>query len=100
MYTKAAAWATGATSLPMWGVEGSGMVPCPNMVADFRDTAGVWKVQTQLDIQDISSAAFQQVESSKSRSILIMSFVKRSVGNGVDVFSACTFAVASQKLGK
>jgi hypothetical protein len=30
MYTKAAAWATvatAATPLPMWGVEGSGMVP-------------------------------------------------------------------------
>jgi hypothetical protein len=37
MYTKAAVRATSATSLPMWGVEGSGMVPCPNMVADFRD---------------------------------------------------------------
>jgi hypothetical protein len=24
--------------LPMWDVEGSGMVPLPNMVADFRDT--------------------------------------------------------------
>jgi hypothetical protein len=38
MYTKAAAWATFATPLPMWGVEGSGMAPLPNMVADFRDT--------------------------------------------------------------
>jgi hypothetical protein len=27
MYTKAAVRATSATSLPMWGVEGSGMVP-------------------------------------------------------------------------
>ena len=26
MYTKAAVRATSATSLPMWGVEGSGMV--------------------------------------------------------------------------
>jgi hypothetical protein len=38
MYTKAAVRATSATSLPMWGVEGSGMVPWPNMVADFRDS--------------------------------------------------------------
>jgi hypothetical protein len=38
MYTKAAVWATSATPLPMWDVEGSGMVPLPNMVADFRDT--------------------------------------------------------------
>jgi hypothetical protein len=27
MYTKAAVWATSATPLPMWDVEGSGMVP-------------------------------------------------------------------------
>jgi hypothetical protein len=27
MYTKAAVRATSATSLPMWGVEGSGIVP-------------------------------------------------------------------------
>jgi hypothetical protein len=38
MYTKAAVWATSATPLPMWDSEGSGMVPLPNMVADFRDT--------------------------------------------------------------
>ena len=37
MYTKAVVWATSATPLPMWDVEGSGMVPLPNMVADFRD---------------------------------------------------------------
>jgi hypothetical protein len=35
------------------------------MVADFRDTAGVWKVQTQLDIQDISSAAFHKLSRAK-----------------------------------
>jgi hypothetical protein len=38
MYTKAVVWATSATPLPMWDPEGSGMVPVPNMVADFRDT--------------------------------------------------------------
>jgi hypothetical protein len=38
MYTRVAAWATSATPLPMWGVEGSGMVLLPNMVTDFRDT--------------------------------------------------------------
>jgi hypothetical protein len=38
MYTKAVVWATSATPLPMWDPEGSGMVPIPNMVADFRDT--------------------------------------------------------------
>ena len=27
MYTKAAAWTTGANPLPMWDAEGSGMVP-------------------------------------------------------------------------
>ena len=37
MYTRVAAWATSATPLPMWGVEGSGMVLLPNMVTDFRD---------------------------------------------------------------
>jgi hypothetical protein len=37
MYTRVAAWATIATPLPMWGVEGSGMVLLPNMVTDFRD---------------------------------------------------------------
>jgi hypothetical protein len=37
MYTKAVVWATSATPLPMWDAEGSGMVPEPNMVADFRD---------------------------------------------------------------
>jgi hypothetical protein len=37
MYTKAAVWATSATPLPMWDSEGSGMVPLPNMVVDFRD---------------------------------------------------------------
>jgi hypothetical protein len=36
-YTKAVVWATSATPLPMWDVEGSDMVPLPNMVADFRD---------------------------------------------------------------
>jgi hypothetical protein len=41
MYTKAAVQATSATSLPMWGVEGSGMVPWPNMVADFRDRGAI-----------------------------------------------------------
>jgi hypothetical protein len=40
MYTKAVVWATSATPLPMWDPEGSGMVPIPNMVADFRDTKG------------------------------------------------------------
>jgi hypothetical protein len=39
MYAKAAVRATSATSLPMWVVEGSGMVPWLNMVADFRDMA-------------------------------------------------------------
>jgi hypothetical protein len=38
MYTKAVIWATSATPLPMWDPEGSGMVPVPNMVADFRDS--------------------------------------------------------------
>jgi hypothetical protein len=38
MYTKAVVWATSANPLPMWDLEGSGMVPVPNMVADFRDT--------------------------------------------------------------
>jgi hypothetical protein len=38
MYTKAVVWATSATPLPMWDPEGSGMVPVPNMVADFRDS--------------------------------------------------------------
>jgi hypothetical protein len=38
MYTRVAAWATSATPLPMWSVEGSGMVLLPNMVTDFRDT--------------------------------------------------------------
>jgi hypothetical protein len=37
MYTKAAVWASSATPLPMWDVEGSSMVPLPNVVADFRD---------------------------------------------------------------
>src|SRR4051812_9772710 len=32
--TGAAAWATNATPSPMWDVEGSGMVPIPNMVSD------------------------------------------------------------------
>jgi len=31
---------------------------------------------------------------------LVVSVIKMSVGNCVDVLSACTFAVASQKLGK
>ena len=38
MYTKAAVRVTGATFLPMWGVECSGIIPRLNMVADFRDT--------------------------------------------------------------
>jgi hypothetical protein len=38
MYTKVVVWATSATPLPMWDPEGSGMVPVPNMVADFRDS--------------------------------------------------------------
>ena len=38
MYTMVAAWATFATPLPMWGVEGSRMVLLPNMMTDFRDT--------------------------------------------------------------
>ena len=38
MYTKAAVRTTSATPLPMWDVEGSGMVPGPNLVSDFRDT--------------------------------------------------------------
>ena len=37
MYTKDGAWATSATPLPMWGVDGSGMVPRPNMVSVSRD---------------------------------------------------------------
>jgi hypothetical protein len=37
MYTKAVAWASNATPLPMWVEMSSGMVPIPNMVADFRD---------------------------------------------------------------
>jgi hypothetical protein len=37
MYTKAVVWATSAIPLRMWDPEGSGMVPVPNMVADFRD---------------------------------------------------------------
>jgi hypothetical protein len=45
MYTKAAVWATSATPLPMWDVDGSGMVPLPNVVAVFRDrkrSRGLW----------------------------------------------------------
>jgi len=38
MYTKDGAWATSATPLPMWGVDGSGMVPRPSMVSVSRDT--------------------------------------------------------------
>jgi hypothetical protein len=37
MYTKAAVWATSATPWPMWDVDGSSMVPLPNMVAVSRD---------------------------------------------------------------
>jgi hypothetical protein len=40
MYTRVAPWATFAIPLPMWGVEGSEMDLLPNMVTDFRDTAG------------------------------------------------------------
>jgi hypothetical protein len=31
MYTRVAVWATFATPLPMWGVEGSGMDLLPNI---------------------------------------------------------------------
>jgi hypothetical protein len=37
MYARVAVWATRATPLPMWGVEGSGMALLPNMITDFRD---------------------------------------------------------------
>jgi hypothetical protein len=60
MYAKAAVWATSATSLPMWGVEGSGMIPLPNMVADFRDRlSGTAPLQLpQLATIDASSGIY------------------------------------------
>jgi hypothetical protein len=39
MYTRVAVRATSATPLPMWGVEGSGMVLLPNMITDFCDSS-------------------------------------------------------------
>jgi hypothetical protein len=44
MYTRVASWATFATPLPMWGVEGSEMDLLPNMVTDFRDTWSALRV--------------------------------------------------------
>jgi hypothetical protein len=42
MYTRVAAWATSATPLPMWGVEGSEMDLLPDMVTDLRDNVALW----------------------------------------------------------
>ena len=52
MYTRVAAWATSATPLPMWGVEGSGMVLLPNMVTDFRDMSNAPPVFAE-NVEDI-----------------------------------------------
>jgi hypothetical protein len=51
MYTKAVVWATSATLLPMWDVGGSGMVPVPNMVADFRDKhhRRTWRAKARVE---------------------------------------------------
>jgi hypothetical protein len=53
-------WATSATPLPMWDPEGSGMVPVPNMVADFSDR-GSW-----LDPDGIAGAIGGNAESTRN----------------------------------
>ena len=56
MYTKDGAWATSATPLPMWGVDGSGMVPRPNMVSVSRDRPSYLTIRHGVELERIAHA--------------------------------------------
>ena len=60
MYTRVAVWATSATPLSRWGVEGSGMVLLPNMVTDFRDSHEVKNLMASAKIIKVSRYNFPE----------------------------------------